>query len=209
MTRTVCMGLAAIAALTVMISAAGADEARKLLFDTAHLASVAEGERVFYRHRVERDDKFPAIVGRDERILLAATGPKTMTVTLDADGVKRELDPFRGGGNNPVMLVFLESVVRAVSRVTGGSPFYLRRRVQEAFQNGAEVEETPDGRSFGYRPFSSDQNRAKLGSFADLEIRFTLSDAVPGAFVQLAATAMSEDGESAAYLEEITHVQTP
>ena len=209
MARVIKQGLVAAAAIAAMMGAARADEARELLFATAHLAGVTEGEQIFYRHRVERDDNFPAIMTRDERILLAATGSKTMAVTLDADGAKRELDPFQGGANNPVMLVFLENVVRAVSRATGGSPFYLRRRVQDAFQNGAEIEEGGDGRSFGYRPFASDPNRLKLGPFAELEIRFTMNDSAPGAFVRLAAIAPAAGDEGAAYFEEITYVQTP
>ena len=209
MAFTVFKRLAVAVACIAFMSDAGADEARDLLFANTHLAGVEEGEQIFYQHLVERDEQFQSIAGRDERILLAATGPETMVVTLDAEGVKRELDPFRVGGNNPVMLVFLESVVRAVSRATGGSPFYLRRRMQDAFQNGAEVEETPDGRSFAYRPFLNDKNRDRLGPFADMEIRFTLNDDVPGAFVRLAAVAQQTDGENAAYVEEITHVQTP
>jgi hypothetical protein len=51
------------------------------------------------------------------------------------------------------------------------------------------------------RPFEGDQHAAGLGVFAALELSFLLSDAVPGGFLSLRATA----GEAPdSYFEEIS-----
>jgi hypothetical protein len=45
-----------------------------------------------------------------------------------------------------------------------------------------------------FRPFAADPNRARLGAFADLELRVVVSGAVPGGFERFEAEAPGTGG---------------
>lgn len=197
------LALAVAASLIFASPTAWADRASDLLFATGHLASVPDGKGISYQHLRQAGNN-PAVGPDMEQAILLEAGPGTaeFTIIMDAEGARTQLDPFRGGRNNPIMLVFLESVVRTVSRATGGSPFYIRRRVQDAFREGTPVTDGSTGEAFTYHPFQNDPNSAALGPFKDLEIRFVLSDTAPGMFVSQVAEARDAAGTTV-YREEI------
>ncbi|MEM1383490.1 MAG: hypothetical protein AAGG06_07570 [Pseudomonadota bacterium] len=205
--------LAFVLNLAVPGAAGSADTgatALDLLFSTPHLAALEEGAELRYRH--QRRSSIAGAIGQDhDRLITLAKGdPRAreegaVTVTMDADGAPRILDPFRGVTGNPILLVFLESSVSAISRATGGSPFYLRNRVRERLRTG--LSETGQagsdgGRVLSMRPFAGDRNAGRLGDFVDLEYRFTLSENAPGMFLSL--SALMPEGTEPAYFEEIT-----
>jgi hypothetical protein len=113
---------------------------------------------------------------------------------------------------NPILMVFLESVVRTVSEATGGSPFYLRNRIKDAMRE--RMTEEPATAEFrgaelaaqriDLRPFEEDRHAADLGAFAGLELSFLLAEAAPGTFLSLEASA-----SGAGYSEEIRLDATP
>jgi hypothetical protein len=118
---------------------------------------------------------------------------------------------------NPILMVFLESVVKTVSDATGGSPFYLRNRIRDALRDRL-VEETVsvelggapiEAHRIALSPFADDAHAAELGAFADLELAFVLAEAAPGSFLSLAATAGAKPGDAPAYSEEIRLDETP
>lgn len=136
---------------------------------------------------------------------------KEALVTLDSDGEKRRLNPYPAGSANPLLMLFLESSLRSMSRITGGSAFYIRNRIKDSLRSGGEISEveTEIGgakvkvEQIVFRPFAADKNRARMGDFADLELRFLLSKETPGGFLLLsAATPANEKGVSA-FHEEI------
>ena len=48
---------------------------------------------------------------------------------------------------------------------------------------------TVPARRLTFRPFTADPNRARMGAFGELEIRFLLSDAVPGGLARIESVA--------------------
>ncbi|MEM0922080.1 MAG: hypothetical protein AAGI13_03490 [Pseudomonadota bacterium] len=199
-------------ATAILLGLAGPGHAAdpvQLLFYTPHLSQTDPGLELRYRHI--RQGAVAAVVGPplDEAILLRqenAAGEPATVVTLDADGAGRQLDNFRGVPGNPILMVFMETVVGSLSRATGGSPFYLRNRLKESFAAG-QVEESGAGKLIRLAPFAEDQNRHRMGPFADLVIEMTLDEARPGMFGALTASVRDEaNPELVHYLEEMRYV---
>lgn len=188
---------------------AGADPVTDLLFADGILQTLPAGEEVRYAH-VRRGGAAPDFQPVTEGAMLLAPGADGLVrLTLVADGRSRPLPEFPAEGGNPVLLVFLESVVRNMAAETGGSPFYIRNRLKDALGAGGETAEadqplgsgTVVARVLTLHPFQADPNRARMGAFADLTLRFAVSDAVPGRIVSLSAdTPVADSG----YHETIT-----
>jgi hypothetical protein len=192
---------AAVAAAAIGAAAAAAPVDR--LFSTAHLAAVAPGTTLTYAHVRESDPALGAGPDLAERITLTR-GADAVEVTLAAGSASpRRLPPFEGVEGNPVLTVFLEMTLRSIAKATGGSPFYLQRRIRDGLRDRLEETVGPDGAPhLVLRPFAGDPERPRLGAFADLELAFALDDAAPGVITRLAAAAPGPDGRPA-YREEI------
>lgn len=195
------MGLA----LMILSGGAGvAGEAQDKLFALGALKDLGTGEVLVYdfaRTGAFPTDKLPVVEQGAARLEMraAAAGGREVIVALDdkvGDTKKaEEFDPFPSDAGNPVFMVFMEQNVNAMATLTGGSPFYIRNRMREAL--GAQDNITPvdvhfdgkvvPGRQLTFRPFEKDANRDKMGVFSELEIRFVMSDAVPGGFASMEA----------------------
>ncbi|MER2510581.1 MAG: hypothetical protein ABTQ27_17770, partial [Amaricoccus sp.] len=188
----------AIAGLLAFGNAAVAGEAQDRLFALGVLDSVETGQELVYGFERRGDfppDKLSAVTDGVARLDMraGADGKRAVVVALN-DGARDEtFDPFPADAGNPIFMVFMEQNVRAMAALTGGSPFYIRNRMREAL--GAQDSVTPvdatyDGRTVparrvSFKPFAGDGNREKMGPFAQLEISFVMSDAVPGEFVSM------------------------
>lgn len=193
MRRTLMTAVAAFSAFAAM-AAAPLD----LLFETPHMQSLEAGETLRYAHVRTAD---PALgLGEDFRqvIALEMGQGQAARFTLDAEGAKRVYPVAEGVPGNPLLMVFLENTLRTVAKATGGSEFYLRNRIRFALRDNLAAE--PDG-ALTIHPFLNDPNRAKMGPFGDLEMRFEVSEAQPGMLVALRARA--GDAGAPAYVEEI------
>jgi hypothetical protein len=203
----------AIAPLDGRADAVGASApGTERIFATTHMEGVEAGQGVLYsRARTVPEGGRAQPIGEGEVRLAREAGAAgdVVSVSLVEDGRTRRLDPFPAASGNPILVVFLESSLRAMAQATGGSPFYLRNRIKEALWKGTEPEPVTvewEGADVAaermvYRPFEGDRHSAQLGQFSEVEIEFVLSDAVPGRFVRLAAA--TAPGEDAAFREEI------
>jgi hypothetical protein len=185
----------ALALAAAQSAAAGPSD---LLFNTPHMQSVEPGATLRYGHMRRSEPRLGIGPDFDQTIALAMGQAQAESFTLDADGAPRTFGVNDGVPGNPLLMVFLENALRSVATATGGSPFYLRNRMREALADGLTVE--PDG-ALAMRPFVADANRDKLGAFADMSLRFTLSEQSPGMFVAMRAEAGPADAP--VYAEEI------
>lgn len=209
---------AALAALLVSASTAAAQENTQAdaeeasegvhqgLFATGVLDGIESGDSIVFQHHraVEPNTPLlPDIAGTAEvTVAPAEGGGRQAQVSLLADGRARPVPPLPAEAGHPLLLIFLESAVRTVAEATGGSPFYIRRRIRETLWTGGDgepIEVQYDGKAVDaeeliYRPFAEDPNRARMGGFADLELRFVLSEAVPGRIAMLELQAPSAGG---------------
>ncbi|MDT8343274.1 MAG: hypothetical protein RQ752_02465 [Thermohalobaculum sp.] len=186
-----------------------------LIFATDQLAGLAPGGGLAYS--LSRN----VAAGSGARAIGSGAVGVTLTdteavVRLTEDGRTRQLDPFPRAAGNPVFLVFLESALGALADQSGGSPFYLRNRIKEAFWRGAPPEPVTasfDGAEIAaervvFRPFAADPHRAELGDLAGLELEFVLAPGAPGRFLSLIAT--TPPGAAVPFREEIRLIgETP
>lgn len=194
---TLLLGLALAAPL-------GAGEVQDRLFVTGTLEPVPTGQRLVFGHT--RGGTFdsanlPPIEDGEMVVTLTGTaadaGGREVSVTAKDSAKERQLLTMPVSAGHPLLLIFLESTVRNIAALTGGSPFYIHNRIRDALAAEETLEPVEvrlaDGDVAGerlvFRPFTDDPNRSKLGDFARLEIRVTLSDAVPGGIARLEASA--------------------
>lgn len=94
---------------------------------------------------------------------------------------------------NPVLLGFLERDIAEMSRLTGGSAAYFRKRIRMALADHARVEEqtiTWNGKSLPartvrIRPYLDDPMHARFERYVHKTYTFVFSEQVPGALFQL------------------------
>ena len=199
-------------ALALMLAAgpAAAGPLSDLIMASGLLADAPAGEVLRYAHdrrlpaeapdaelpRAGQDHVLPKPVVDGVAILTAVPGDggTQLVLTLAEAGESRDVASFPAQGSNPMLLFFLENVVRNVAAQTGGSPFYIRNRLRDALV-GADLGPVQDGRSvIALQPFAADPNRARLGAFAELTLTLALDPAQPGRLLDLKADTGAAPG---------------
>lgn len=201
---------ALVAGLIGLATGVSAQTVFELAFRTGTLDTLKAGDRLDYSSIVT----LPAGGG---------TGDSTVSVALREGRVAaleeqeiggdapRGLGRFKASVGNPLGMYFLERTVRSVSEQTGGSPFYLRNRFKDALRatdGTREVEVMWNGHPIPateivMAPFEDDPNRARLGAFADLQVRLIVAEAVPGWYHKLSAQAGNGAYASSLSLSEV------
>lgn len=142
------------------------------------------------------------------RLRTAEDGSREAEVTMGEAGKLRPVSVWPASAGNPILPIFLESALRAMSSATGGSTFYIRNRIKDSLGTGGTI--TPvtldvagtavTAQKIVFVPFENDKNRDRMGAFADMTLTFVVSDQTPGDIIRF--TAETGDGETA-YREEI------
>jgi hypothetical protein len=198
-----------IAALLAGGPVASAGEAQDRIFRVGLLGELEIGETIVFE--TERAGTDPAAGSIEVAVVEGEAGQRALRVERLQDGGAVSRTSLPAGGGHPVLLMFLETTLRAMAEATGGSPFYIRNRMREALAADVPlepVEVVVDGTPAAavtatFRPFARDPNRSKMGAFADLALTLTMSDAVPGDFARLQAVAAAP-GAEAAFAETVT-----
>lgn len=196
----------ALLLLVVPLRCAAA-EALDFLFYTPHFETTDPASEQIYKH--SRTSTLQDRLGPNSETMISVTRAKNGSeyetiIVLDANGAAHQLDNFQGVPGNPILMVFMETIVNSISRATGGSPFYIRNRIKESFEKGAVA--TKGGETqLTFKPFEDDRNRARMGPFAELEILILMNADLPGMFKTLHAQTPGP-GEPA-YSEEMTYVE--
>lgn len=207
--------MAALACFALPLAAATGEATKiyDLLFKQGTLDDLRRDAVLHYTRSVT-NRSLPDAAARDTgEIALSFTQGQAEMANLQflQDGKHRNLGTFPASVGNPMIMYFYETVVRDVAETAGGSPFYIRNRVKEALVSPAEIVEGAaeyDGRTVAtrivtLRPFAEDPNRARMQGFGDLELRVTMSDAVPGWYLSLVAEAPDAEGAAGAYVSEL------
>ncbi|SHN15737.1 hypothetical protein [Roseibium suaedae] len=125
----------------------------------------------------------------------------------EESGPFRTLAEFPASVGNPLILYFVETVVRDMAATAGGSPYYIRNRVKASLLESVPVETSSQPylgkdvpvQKLILRPFKSDPNRDRMAGFADLVLTVTVSPEVPGWYLDLTADTPGAEGEDQAY----------
>lgn len=218
--RTAAAAVMAIGLAVGATAPAFAETAGERLFFEGALAQVAPGAAIIYEHQRDgskTDPESQQITDGEISVTLrdGADGTREAMVAMSSEGKQRELHPFPVSTGNPMLLIFLESSLRAMAGITGGSPFYIRNRVKESLRSGGEITpvdttfngETITAEQIVFHPFREDKNRERMGDFAELELRFVLSEEAPGGFILFSATTPKSGDEAPAFREEISFLE--
>lgn len=201
LSAALCIGIGA------MSFPANAGPGGDVVFADGVLDSAVEGDVFSYDHSSagpeDRDFRGIKEGSVDVKMTIGSDGLREVEITMNADGKKRVLDAFPASAGNPLLMVFMESSLRSMAGITGGSPFYIRNRMREALRVGGVVSDISfdvAGKSVAaqevvFLPFANDPNAERMGVFAKLALRFVVSDEVPGYFIIM--SAKTDEGEGA------------
>lgn len=148
----------------------------------------------------------PQAVAGGEVVLNAveAEGGRQLVLTLTEGEKSREVASFPAKGANPMLLFFLENVVRNMAIQTGGSPYYIRNRIRDSLV-AAELGDPAEGRAvITVLPFEKDPNLNQLGDFGALSLTVTLDPKEPGRLISLKADTAKG---AAGYSETMTLIE--
>ncbi|SFR00128.1 hypothetical protein [Poseidonocella sedimentorum] len=197
----------ALCAALMLGSAATATTTEKvyeLLFREGTLNALPDQSALLYERAVS-NARTPETAERDTgRIALRIVEgePAEARLRFEQDGKYRNLGSFPKSVGNPMIMYFVETVVRDMAESAGGSPFYIRNRVKASLVEPGEMDETTvmvDGAAapatvVTLRPFAGDPNAERMQGFGALELKVTMSEAVPGWYHSLVADVPGEGG---------------
>lgn len=177
-----------------------AAEVYDLLFKTGTLDGISRTSVLDYERQVSaRDNK--DLAARETGTISLSFGPEDMAELQFKQGDKyRNLGSFPATVGNPMIMYFVETVIRDMASTAGGSPFYIRNRVKAALVKKVPIREETiringhdiPARSVTLHPFEGDPNRDRMHGFEDLALTITMSDRVPGWYYELKAEAGGE-----------------
>nr|WP_314547477.1 hypothetical protein [uncultured Massilia sp.] len=181
--------------------------AETLLFETDHLAHVALPAVLVYTFRktsnvepgfsdeVRLDLAAGKGAGESDTGAKDAKGKRKMRATLHflSGAHAHEVPALEEAHGNPVLLGFLERDIAEMSRLTGGSAAYFRKRIRMALAEHARVEVqsiTWQGKSLPARmvriqPYLDDPMHARFERYVHKTYTFVFSERVPGELFQL------------------------
>ncbi|MFN3208013.1 MAG: hypothetical protein ACE369_03260 [Roseovarius sp.] len=210
--------LAALILSGAMTLAAPLDgqETYDLLFRNGTLDEISRDTALIYERRVTNRLK-PEAAERDSGKVALTIGEGESPLAhlqLRKGDKHRSMGQFPASVGNPMIMFFYESVIRDMAESAGGSAFYIRNRVKESLVEPNEVTlgeamldgETIQTRTVTMHPFEGDPNRARMRGFGDLMLTVTMSEDVPGWYLNFVAEAPAEDGaeNGFVYRSEVT-----
>lgn len=183
-------------------------QAQIALFESDHLGSIRQAERLEYRFAREAAAAKPDEIGSytdrvDLDVRPRADGGKDVWTDFLSAERHVPFPPLMDFHGNPLIMFFLERDVGEMHRLTGGTVTYFRNRIRQAFVDQAQlktIELQRDGKSMSateitLTPFIQDPHVAVFPGLAEKRYRFVLSDAVPGRVVEIQSEAPSKTGQ--------------
>ncbi|MCA0997159.1 hypothetical protein [Alloyangia pacifica] len=216
------MALIAVMAALALPAGAATTEAEQtyaLLFKEGTLDDVSRASVLRYTRAVSNSAK-PEAAERDSgqiALSIDESGAAPLAnLQFEQGGKHRNLGSFPASVGNPMIMYFYETVIRDMAETAGGSPYYIRNRVKEALVEPAQIdmgEASFDGatvptRTITLRPFADDPNAGRMQGFGDLELRVTMSEAVPGWYLSFTAEAPDGEGAAGGYRSELRFAGT-
>ncbi|MEY8828476.1 hypothetical protein AB9K34_08655 [Sedimentitalea sp. XS_ASV28] len=193
-------------------------ETYDLLFKNGTLDDFSRDHRLVYDRKVQNSLK-PETEERDTgQIVLSLVDGQVPEAQLKFthDDKYRNLGSFPASVGNPIIMYFVETVVRDMAETAGGSPYYIRNRVKEALVQPAEVDrgqavianETVNTIDVTMHPFRDDPNAARMQGFDRLAMTVSMSEDAPGWYLSLSAQVPGADGDEPVYSSVMTFDRT-
>ncbi|POF28324.1 hypothetical protein [Roseibium marinum] len=198
------MTLSALVWLLVylMTSAGHAADTYELLFKEGTLDSLPRTSFLDYRKSVTAPGNEMLETGNSGTVTLKFAQEGMADLYFDPGSKVRGVGSFPADVGNPLIMYFLETVIRDLAGSSGGSPFYIRNRIKAALLKQRPVRDLEislDGRKLKARtivlfPFKNDPASDKMRGVETLALTFTVSEDVPGWYYSLKAETTVDRG---------------
>ncbi|MCJ2014129.1 hypothetical protein [Methylobacterium sp. J-076] len=127
---------------------------------------------------------------------------RNMEVEMFSGLNRRPAGPFEDMVGNPVVPLFLENHVMALSRVLEANPRYLKLAIRRGLRERATVTPTKvpfggkevDGWRIVMKPFEGDKMSDRMRGLENLTYTFVTSPTVPGEIVSMEAASKNQEG---------------
>ena len=204
----VCLVLLSIVAW----SPAEAEETYDLIFKTGTLSDISRQSTLTYDRTVEYRDESDLSDQQSGEIELTFEADEMARLKFVKGDKYRNVGAFPATVGNPIIMYFVETVIRDVAHRAGGSPFYIRNRIKASLLQKVPIVEGTERigdqevpvRKITLRPFVNDKNRSKMRGFEDLALTITMSDEIPGWYHSLVADTKALNGSESVYSNTLT-----
>ncbi|SMX32360.1 hypothetical protein [Actibacterium lipolyticum] len=191
---------------------AHAQETYDLIFKTGTLDELQRDSKLTYERAVETPTKPEVAEAANGKVEMVFDSDELVNLKFLQGEKYRKIGEFPANVGNPVIMYFVETVVRDMAQTAGGSPFYIRNRVKDSLVQFAEIESgtaTFDGaevavQEITLRPFLKDPNKDRMKGFGELALTITMSDDVPGWYHSLSAYVDAAPGAEPVYSNTLT-----
>jgi len=189
-------------------NATAAPSAADLLFEQPQMKNAAPGSTITYDYlRRSGIAKGPFGAPLQDTVTIKVEPGKqpdgrNMDVAMFSGLNRRPAGPFEDMVGNPIVPLFLENHVMALSKVLEANPRYLKLAIRKGMREKATV--TPvkipfDGKQVdAYRiemqPFLGDPMGERMRGLENLTYTFVTSPSVPGEIVSMEAVSKTKDG---------------
>lgn len=219
--KILCVALVVVQAITLAIAAQGAEtaaptdadvsQATMLLFQTPHLQDIARPTvlRYGFERQAKDEDGFADHI--DVKIdAIRDDGRRDVSFAFFTGARARPYPALSNFSGNPVVIVFLQREVWALSRKIGGLARYFRYRIRLALRSNAtvgnETIETEHGvlqaHKITIKPYENDRHRALLGPYEFTTYEFVVSPDVPGGIYSIKTTVPAGEKDAAPLVRE-------
>ncbi len=205
-------GLCLTLGLAFSQSPALAVETYDLIFKNGTLDDISKDATLAYDRETVVDQKAEMSDRATGEVRLTFEEDEMARLRFHQGDKLRNIGAFPATVGNPIIMYFVETVIRDVAQEAGGSPFYIRNRVKDSLIQFAEINDAskPFGGSdvgvqqITLRPFLNDPNRAKMKGYEDLALTITMSNDVPGWYYSLEANVTGKGGQGPLYRNALT-----
>ncbi|GAB3684254.1 hypothetical protein [Salinisphaera aquimarina] len=187
-------------------------QANHLLFMTNHLENVETPSKLEYSFSRRGDSNNSYDDKVDLTVESAPKQAKKVHIDFLSGDRNRYVPDVNNARGNPVIMMFLQNDVLEVAQRTGGSWRYFQRQIKFALQRDAKVEDgsaeyngqSVDVKRISFKPFKGEKvHREDIGTEAEKQYVFTLSDDVPGGVLELRTETPATSGSNDMVVERV------
>ena len=205
--------------LCLIIGLAGmaqATETYDLIFKNGTLEDIAKDETITYARDVTINANAESAQANTGLIELSFADDDMAHLKFLQGEKHKAIGQFPASVGNPMIMYFVETVVRDMAENAGGSPFYIRNRVKDSLVKFAEIESQMvqiDGvdvqaQKITLRPFLNDKNKDRMKGYGDMALTITMSEDIPGWYYALVASVKGT-GNAPIYENAVTFSDGP
>lgn len=190
-----------------------------LLFKVRQLDLVGKGSEIKYKF--QRESSNEKILGRNfsDELTLEITkagdrGARDIAMHVFTGEAARDVQSWPDLSTNPLFLWYLDRATVQLAMLSAADKNYLKGRIRSAFSDKGKVEavkftfngQEVDAYKVVLMPLKGDPNAGKMEGYDASYLTFTVSDAVPGYFVDMTSTYESPRRGTPIVKEQLTLV---